>query len=264
MVAAALCLVDACRAPTQVTLDLATGAKMTCGALLGVRLIVTDDPASSDDRANGELVTATATCAEANGREIGTLVVTPGASGKAAVVIVAGIRNDARSCNEGNKYVGCVVARRTFASRDHVSATVPILIDPDCVDIPSDVATTCKKGTCVTSEVDCGEDGSCLSPDPRGRDDDAGPLTVDGAADAAGKEDGTANDGASGDGAGVDASDSGFTTGSCCYSKTSFRTYRGASCMPGDDVLCSKNGDCASNNCMPFIAGTGVGLEKCQ
>jgi hypothetical protein len=184
MVITALGAVEACRAPTQVTIDLSTSSKVTCGALSGIQLSVAANPGDAEQRAGGEFVTATATCAEANSHEIGTLVLTPGKAGTAAVVVVAGIRLDARTCKQSNGYKGCVVARRSLSFRDHVTSTVPVVIDPDCIDVPCDEMTTCNKGSCISSKLDCSDDGSCPSEDPRGSDD-AGGSGDSGGADGA-------------------------------------------------------------------------------
>jgi len=171
----------ACQSATQVTLEISLSG-VTCKALLGdVQLFVTGDASESERRANSGSLTTTAQCSNPESRDIGTLVITPGESGKAAVIVVVGIRKDARTCTPLNAYDGCVVARRTLAFREHVSATLPIVIEPACVDIPCSATTTCARGTCITSEVDCNDDGTCASIDERGRDDGGAPI--DGATD---------------------------------------------------------------------------------
>ncbi|MBX3186991.1 MAG: hypothetical protein KF819_08250 [Labilithrix sp.] len=167
-------LAHGCREPTQVTVVLRS-PELTCGALRGAQITIAPSPGDAEARADGEFLTATATpCTDPSTHELGTLVVTPGSTRRAAIIVVAGIRSDARSCKPSNRYDGCVVARRNLAFVDGVRLMVPISIEPACVDVPCDVATTCKAGECISSELDCRDDGSCTSIDPRGRDDDAG------------------------------------------------------------------------------------------
>lgn len=201
-----------CRDATQVTLVLST-SKIACGALAGVRITVAGERLEAERRASGDFVTATATCPAPSSQDVGTLVITPGSSNSAAVVIVAGIGRDARSCNQANGYKGCVVARRSLSFIDHVSATVPVLIDPTCVDVPCDVASTCKRGTCVSAQLECKEDGSCEPTDPRARDGDAS-APIDGASDGTAETDSGAD--ALVDGSASDASEGG-PSGACNF-----------------------------------------------
>lgn len=172
---------DACRQPTQLTLVI-TSPTVTCGDLKGVLISVAGSREEAERRAGGDFVTASATCADPASHDVGTLVVTPGSSGTAAVIVVVGITTDARNCKEATKYKGCVVSRRSIAFLDHVSGTVPVVIEPECIDVPCDIATTCKRGSCITSDFDCTDDGSCVSRDPRGRDD-GGPGPAEGGSD---------------------------------------------------------------------------------
>jgi len=271
-VSGALLATYGCRDATQVTFVLSTDAKITCGSLMGVRITVAGDRVEAERRASGDFVTATATCAAPASQDIGTLVVTPGSSNAAAVVVIAGIATDARNCNEGNKYAGCVVARRSLAFIDHVSSVVPVAIDPACRDVPCDVASTCRSGRCVTSQLDCKDDGSCSIAIP-GPDDGDASVPRDGANTEGGGADGSM------DGSGADASDAtmpeqcrftcadpGVPDGRCpagqacchalaggsintrCISRAGCNAG-GGSIQPGTSVCCKGMDECPSGVC---------------
>lgn len=197
----AMGVAQGCRAPTQVTLRILS-PEVVCAALKGVRITVAANREEAERRTSDDFISATATpCRDPQSHELGTLVVTPGSARTAAIVVVAGIRNEAASCKAGNRYEGCVVARRSLSFVDNASLEVPVTIEPSCADVPCDVATTCKSGTCIGADLDCSEDG-CVSRDPRGEADG-------GAGDGGGAHDGgdlgdAAADGAT-DGGGVDA-----------------------------------------------------------
>jgi hypothetical protein len=169
---------QACRSPTQVTLVIESPV-VACASLEGVTVTVAGEPAIAEERATGAVFTAVPTeCASDD--QVGTLVVTPGPTGRAAVVVVAGIRRRASECTAANAYEGCVVARRTFSFIDHVPLTVPMPIDPACVDVPCDAESTCVGSACVPSELLC-DDTGCSAPGAPG----AGASSPDAGADSA-------------------------------------------------------------------------------
>jgi hypothetical protein len=153
---------DGCREPTQVTLVIDT-PQVPCASLEGVALSVAGDPGEAEERVNASVYTAAPTSCESEAR-VGSLVITPGATRRGAVVLIAGLRRRATECNADNRYEGCVVARRAFSFLDRVALTVPVRIDPACVDIACDEGTTCEGGACVGSEVRCDEAGACEEP----------------------------------------------------------------------------------------------------
>ena len=171
-------LAHACKEPTQVTLDIRSSND--CSALRGVHIGVAGMPAEAEGRI-GAFLSAEAPKCDPGVREIGTLVLTPGESGRAAVIIVAGVSSDVKECLRPD-YKGCVVARRSLSFVESRPLVVPILIDFACKDVPCDVDTTCKNGECISAELLCDEEG-CIPKDPRGRDD------------AGGSSDATTNDG---------------------------------------------------------------------
>ena len=192
-------VIDACKTPTQVTLDLRS--TNDCSVLRGVDLGVADEPVVAEERV-GSFLTASAPQCRPGSLEIGTLVVTPGERGTASVIVVAGVSSASKDCKRPD-YKGCVVARRRFTFVESRALVVPILIDFACEDVPCDVQSTCKNGQCIDSALEC-NDESCEPVDPRARDD--GGL-VDGAPDvlADGPNDGSSVDGAN-DGSAKDGS----------------------------------------------------------
>lgn len=140
---------EACLAPTQVTVVVETD--VPCGELKGVTLTVSDRPEGAETK--GFVTAETGEC-QAGGR-VGTLVLTPSDSGRAAVVVVAGVTRPARACNAANGYEGCIVARRLVSFIDHTALVVPIRLEVDCLNVPCNAISTCSKGKCVSSETSC-------------------------------------------------------------------------------------------------------------
>src|SRR5687767_12852176 len=81
-------LVHACKEPTQVTIDIRS--TNDCSALRGVHIGVAGAPVEAEGRI-GAFLSAEAPKCDPGVREIGTLVLTPGASSRAAVIVVAGV-----------------------------------------------------------------------------------------------------------------------------------------------------------------------------
>lgn len=148
----ALVVGEACRAPTQVTLELDfRGA--SCGVLRSVAIVVADDANVAEQRvSSGDYSTTTAGCVRPDGH-IGTLVLTPGDRERGAVVVVAGVDRPPEECRPANGYFGCIVARRAFAFIEHTPLRLPVSLDFTCKNVPCDAVSTCKTGGCVSSEV---------------------------------------------------------------------------------------------------------------
>jgi hypothetical protein len=120
---------------------------------------------------------STAECNE-TGR-IGTLVITPNDdTGTAAVVVVAayGSLRDPSLCLPP-AYASCIVARRRFAFIENQTLNLPIALDPDCANVPCDAFSTCSKGKCVDSAIEC-LDGSCTEPGQADGGADGGGVDV--------------------------------------------------------------------------------------
>ena len=148
----------ACRSATQAELDVSTTAQ--CSELGSVALVVSGDPASAEARVQQGFYAAQTTACDAN-RWIGSLVVTPG-DDRAAVIVIAPPAGASISQCQPPKYAGCIVARRAFSFISHVGLKIPISLDVECKDVPCDAFSTCRKGSCYSSETSCDDTGTCL------------------------------------------------------------------------------------------------------
>lgn len=160
-----------CRTPTEAILDVSfTGS---CEAASNIAFIVGTDPVDSEQRIEKGIFTTTADCATG---KVGTLVVTPNEStGRAAIVVLAGVGKSGRQCLSSEGYKDCIIARRVFAFVEHTSLTIPIKLDLDCKDVPCDAMSTCENKKCASSSIECTEVG-CLPP---GQSSDGGTTYVD-------------------------------------------------------------------------------------
>lgn len=164
---------DACRAPTQVTIVVETPT-IACSALQGIAIYVDGDSTRAEEEGRPPRApTATVVTCESD-RRAGSLVVVP-AGGRGAIVVVAGVRERADRCGPDNEYAGCIVARRAFSFIEHVPLTIPVPLDLACVDVPCSAQSTCSDRRCVSSEVSCDESG-CKPP---GELPDGGTALVD-------------------------------------------------------------------------------------
>jgi hypothetical protein len=87
-------------------------------------------------------------------------VVTPNDdTGRASIIVLAGFGKRVEQCKAADGYFGCIVSRRSFLFVDHAALTLDIPLDPDCRNVPCNAVSTCRKGACVDSTVDCSADG---------------------------------------------------------------------------------------------------------
>lgn len=170
-------MVGACREPTQVTLDITYGGP--CAELGGVGLIVATDPFVAESRIESNVFTASVdreSCSPGSPSRIGTLVVTPNDdTGRLSVVVIASFGKSLQRCKAEDGYFGCIVARRTLSFIDHTKLSLDIPLDPSCKNVPCDAVSTCRKGTCVESFVEC-DSSKCGTPGDPG---DGGLVSVD-------------------------------------------------------------------------------------
>lgn len=139
-----------CRDATQATLRISTSA--ACSDIRDVAITVAGDSSTAEARGGTFPTTVTSACDAAL---VGTLVVTPGETGdSAAIVVAAGVLVPADQCKPP-AYKGCIVARRRFSFVDHIALTLPISLDLDCTDVPCEATSTCSRGLCVDSRVEC-------------------------------------------------------------------------------------------------------------
>lgn len=191
----------ACRAPTQARVVITTTTSCTDVAS-GVAIVVKDRPIAAEGALlSGFVTTTTKAC---SGGTIGDLVLAPGESTGAIVVTARYRGQDSATCRPPD-YKDCIVARRAFGFVDHETLTIPITLDPDCVNVPCDAISTCSKGKCVSSSTSCSGGSCAIDPSAPPVIPDAGGLLPDGAvppADAG--RDGESSDGGGGDGSGGD------------------------------------------------------------
>jgi hypothetical protein len=258
-VAGALVIIaSSCRDPTEVTLDITTND--LCGSITGTAIYVSSDADAVDKHVMSHSPDAfTHTC---DGTTIGTLVVTPGVSSGAIVVVAGYGTKQATDCYDGN-YVNCVVARRSFSFVSHTPLHIPIELDLDCLNVPCDPGSTCDHGQCKGAALDCSSTGMCETADGSVQIIEGGMLLPDGApapvdagtiSDATIADVITATDGTVVDTGTADGSDAGFmcpTLAPCCGPGNGGNIVI-HSC-PGADPVCGVNGCCASGGCLSSI-----------
>lgn len=154
-----------CRTPTEITLTVTVQSPLVCQSLKGLRISVASDPQKAEDQLNSP-VAQVGPEACANG-SYGTLVITPGDSDRAAVAVLAGVDKPVEQCTAVDKYKGCIVVRRIVSFIDHVKLTLPAELQADCKDVSCEVVTTCRAGTCISSDYDCENGDTCTPTDPR-------------------------------------------------------------------------------------------------
>jgi hypothetical protein len=286
-----LALGPGCRDATQVTVDITLGKRASCTETNGTAITVGTEPIMTEQRVTDEYVTATtSSCTEAT-HAIGTLVVTPGPDGGAAIIVVVAYdKSIVPSSCKPPLFKGCIVARRRFAFNEHRHVQLPITIDPDCKDVPCDAFSTCRTGKCFSSEVSCTGDvcGQPGDPGDGGTDFDAqvatdggidSPPTGDSGRDSAAASDAadasdsaTASDAdAAGDAAGggglgcfggvlqcPDPTSCSGTLQACCGAPSGAN----AACMPGTPTctlglahFCCGANDCPSGLCVQVVSG---------
>ena len=175
-----------CQGATQARLSIRWAGD--CRDLKGIEILVASAAEKVEGSATATRFAAAQTTTCGPNGEVGTLVVTPNGS-SAAVMVIGGFLSTVGNCHRDNGYAGCVVARRRFSFIENVTAEIPIVLDPSCVDVPCGALSTCVEKSCVDSEIDCEDTGTCSPPGSTNP-----PTTTDGG------EDGTAGDGGIADG----------------------------------------------------------------
>ncbi len=198
---------EACRDATQVTVDIRT-LGIPCSSLKGVSIVVARGPQEAEDRMGLGSLSAQVERGVCDGARVGTLVLTP-SEPRGAILVAARVSDDPAATCKPPLYQGCIVARRSFAFLDHVSVTLPITLEVACADVPCDVVSSCRSGTCVSSETTCSEGTQrCESPAEPVVLADGGVEAPDAARDGASADGSNLVDGALGD-SGLDGSDAG-------------------------------------------------------
>jgi hypothetical protein len=250
--------VEACRDSTQVTVDLRT-LGIACSSLKGVSIVVARSPQDAEDRMALGSFSAQVERGVCDGERIGTLVVTPEGP-RGAIVVAARISDDAGATCKPPAYRGCIVARRSFAFLDHVSVTLPITLEVACADVPCDVVTSCRSGSCVSANAECSEGSQrCESPAEPVLLPDGGVAPPDAAS-----VDGSTRDGsAPGDAAG-DAADGGPDDGAVATHDGATNICPYVDGSKPDCTLASASAVCCLRPqpggpvCLPNAAGCGL------
>lgn len=164
-ITAGLVAVVACQEPTQVTVDVRLDTAK-CSEIHGTLINVGVFPEDTQDKVKQRYPNAQTTdCDEASAR-IGTLVVTPSDAERGSIIVITsyGPKHDPTEC-QPPLFTDCIVARRQFTFTKHRRLSLPITIDPTCVNVPCDAFSTCRKGACFPSEAEpCGAGERCLEP----------------------------------------------------------------------------------------------------
>jgi hypothetical protein len=239
----------ACQEPTQVTIDVRL-ATAKCSEIHGTAINVGVFPSDTEEKVKSKFPNAQTTdCDDATGR-IGTLVVTPSDEARASIIVITsyGNRRDPTEC-QPPMYTDCIVARRQFTFVAHRRLSLPITIDPTCVNVPCDAFSTCRKGFCFSSEAPaCEGGGDCLEPGE----------TADGGTDPANAVDGSSPDVVTdGPGAPGDGGDSGPTV----IDSGDGATSDGDSGPVAGGISCDANGRIV---CAPLGSGCAIdGTKAC-
>lgn len=186
---AAVWLSGACKAPTQITIELHTDVK--CTDVRGTAISV----GALSQLESTPATTVTPACAQGTGR-IGSLVIVPSGDRDEQVALrfVMGLGRDPAECVPPAYGPGCVVARRALRFIEGRSLVVPVFLGAVCNGIPCEATQTCAGGRCTTAVIEdsarCEQPGGCdesalgagaVTPSPdASAPADASPGPVDG------------------------------------------------------------------------------------
>lgn len=245
-----------CRDATQATLDISLSKNAQCTEIHGTAITVGVDPVDTEERLKQQFITASTQICDPGSRSIGTLVVTPGDSSRASIIVVAAYtETDAAKCAPP-AFKGCIVARRRFAFTEYRQLRMPITLDPDCADVPCDAFSTCRSGKCFASESTCSGD-TCTEPGAieDGGTSDEGSVVPDTGVPDGGTDTGApdgASDGGTGDGSVVDGGGAPYCASTIlrCRSSSSPDVACGTSAATCCDTA-QRTGDCTvdGNTC---------------
>jgi hypothetical protein len=173
----ALAAGPACRAATEITIEISTDVK--CSDVRGTAITV-GDLSTLDAK---PATTVTPACDPRTGR-IGSMVIVPSGANDdvVAMKVVLGIGRNVAECVPPAYGPGCIVARRALRFIPSSSLYVPIFMAAVCSGIPCEATTTCRGGSCASAIIEdpsvCSEPGGCtessLGPSLPPRDDAGG------------------------------------------------------------------------------------------
>ena len=251
---------QACRSPTEVSLDLSTD--VPCAAFSGAAISV-GTQASVETKAPA---TTTTTCSGAG--TIGSLVIVPSGSTDEEITlrVAGGVGRDPETCtDDAADFTGCIVSRRAVRFIDHTPLTLEVPLRASCIGVVCPELQTCARGACVSDAVPtaCGTAGEACGEEQldldagTARDASLDATTLD-AADGAAPESGTSDGGPFGstDGAPdvttVDAADGSVTSvPPVCLDGTA----------PG--ALWPVTGRCSSHDSHTTLVGVTAGTVAC-
>lgn len=236
--------VVACQEPTQVTIEVRL-ATAKCTEIHGTAINVGVQPSDTEEKVKSKFPNAQTTDCDDGTNRIGTLVITPGGEERGSVIVITsyGNRRDPTEC-QPPLYTDCIVARRQFTFTKHRRLSMPITIDPTCVNVPCDAFSTCRKGSCFASDAEPCEPGEkCLEPG----ENESGGTNFDASVPPDTGSPST-NPVASCVGTVVKCGDAPCGAGTKCCN-----TAVGAICQPECGVqLCCSTNDCAGRTCSPL------------
>ena len=181
--------VGACRAPTEITIELTTDVR--CTDVKGTAITIGDLTALDSK----PVTTVTPACDPSTGR-IGSMVIVPSAANDdiVAIKVVMGVGRDPAECVAPAYGPGCIVARRALHFIPSSSLYVPIFMGAICTGIACNATQTCVGGNCASAVIEdsskCEAPGGCsessLGATTPGGTADSGPdaASTDAASDA--------------------------------------------------------------------------------
>lgn len=154
---AGLVAMGACRAPTEITIELSTDVK--CADVRATAITI-GDLANLDAKPS---TTVTPACDPQTGR-IGSMVIVPSGAKDdiVAIKVVLGVGRDPSECIPPAYGPGCIVARRALHFISSSSLTVPIFMGAVCSGIPCNATETCVGGNCASATID--DSSKCEAP----------------------------------------------------------------------------------------------------
>jgi hypothetical protein len=151
---------QACRGPTQITVELTTDVR--CADVRGTAITVGELTTIETKPA----VAVTPACDPTTGR-VGSMVIVPSGDRDEQVSfrVVMGLGRDPSECVAPAYGPGCIVARRALRFIPGQSLYVPIFLGTVCNGVPCEATQTCSGGSCASAVIDdssrCAEPGGC-------------------------------------------------------------------------------------------------------
>jgi hypothetical protein len=152
----------ACRAPTEIVIELSTD--VPCATVASNHVSIRLGPAGSPlTAANAATAIEADSC---NGGTIGSLVAIPSGTSSELVGIAAvlGVTEPTSACDVDAG--GCILAKRSLRYDQGVPLHLPIRLDAICLGRACAPNETCQNGACVPDDVPSCPGGVCPQPGP--------------------------------------------------------------------------------------------------